>query len=228
MDLATRQEHQFSYNSVMHNTALNSDYRVQYADDNFGLMSAPWLRGMTNKTGRKVCLEIAMINAGWQELASSRRAHGITVARCNVWEPYVINGKLEERFTPRELDSETTLQFTQILRRQTEGHKEEPRADLLEVYEIEPTIREDEDSKEEKLMLDEFMEYIAKVHIFTCYKYANWISYGDSDIVADSPLVLQNSNRNDFGNGGQMLDEGMEDALISAAKLKDEQNGQAG
>jgi hypothetical protein len=190
LDLATRQEFQIEYNSMMRNSALSSLYRVDYADDAFDVTSAPWLRSMDSKFGEKICLEITMINKGWQELAEYRRAFGMTVARCTVWEPYIIGNDLKERAVVRELDAETALQFNQILKRQETGQTDKPRAEILEAYEIESLISPNDNPKKERRMLEASMNYIFGVDIAPCYKYATRVAYGNADVGTDAPIVI--------------------------------------
>jgi hypothetical protein len=220
IDLATRQEFQIEYNSVIKNPGLAPEYRIEYADDSFDVIAAPWLRSMDSHFGERVCRCITMINSGWNRYLAQKKAFGGTVALCEVWEVYVVGDKLEEKPFRRELDAQSALTSAKVLKRLD---KVTPKAEILEVYELPSLGRLSEQSLGLKQKLLWSQNYIANTEIIPCYRYANRVAWGEKDVGTDSPIVIQNSAPQ-FGGSG--AGSGGLDPELKAALLKASQGGE--
>ena len=198
VDFATRQEFRIEYNQTMRNPGLSVDYRIQYADDDFDIDSAPWLRSMDSVFGERVCRCITMIHAGWERYRAQKEAYGGTFAKVNIWEPYVVGSEIQEKAFVREVDAETALNAAKVLKRR-DGKT--PKAEILEVYERAPLGKLPASSEKMKRKLGWAQNYIGKTEILPCYKYANRVAWGAQDVGADTPIVVQSVQAKEGGGG---------------------------
>ncbi len=213
VDFATRQEFRIEYNQTMRNPGLSVDYRIQYADDDFDIDSAPWLRAMDSVFGERVDRCITMINSGWERYRAQKEAYGGTFAKVNIWEAYVVGDRIEEKMFVREVDAETALNAAKVLKRR-DGSS--PKAEILEVFEKPPLGKLPENSEKMKRKLEWAQSYIGKTEILPCYRYANRVAWGKADVGTDTPIVIQTPQINTRSDVPQQRDSSL--SLSEAAE----------
>lgn len=198
VDFATRQEFRIQYKQTMRNPGLSVGYRIEYAEDDFDIDSAPWLRSMDSIFGERICRCITMIEAGWERYKAQKDAYGGTFAIINIWEPYIVGEKVEEKLFRREVDAQTALTASKVLKRM-DGVA--PKADVLEVFSKDPIGNLPANSHRLRAKLKWSQDYIGNTEVLPCYRYANRVAWGKDDVGTDAPIVVQSVQTKEGGGG---------------------------